>query len=232
MAADDEVLETSTGSGKEHYLEILVTDIVTDHVEKFGVKAQLVYLVGRAASKEVKYKSLNVTKQVEMKQAMGKEWSKWVQFSATKKLSKNDLQKLMTAHVHIRPVNTRWVLTLKDDEACKARLVVVGCQEPRGQIRSDSPTGSQLAFHITLWFATQKGWSLRCLDAATAFLQSKGIVDRTLVEDARGQPASRHGTRRDCFGDWLDLRHLRCWPHVVHLLEGDLRQQQVPRVTT
>ena len=172
-------MEVAT-SGKEHYLEILVTDIVTDHVEKFGVKAQLVYLVGRAASKEVKYKSLNVTKQVEMKQAMGKEWSKWVQFSATKKLSKNDLQKLMTAHVHIRPVNTRWVLTLKDDEACKARLVVVGCQEPRGQIRSDSPTGSQLAFHITLWFATQKGWSLRCLDAATAFLQSKGI-DRTLL---------------------------------------------------
>ena len=88
--------------------------------------------------------------------AMAKEWSKWVQFSATKKLSKPDLQALMARHKHIRPVNTRWVLTFKEDETCKARLVVVGCQEPRGQIRSDSPTGSQLAFHITIWLATQK----------------------------------------------------------------------------
>ena len=161
-------------------MEILVFDVITDQVEKFSAKAELVYLVGRAVSKEVKYTDLHVTKQVEMKQAMAKEWSKWVQFNATKKLTKHDLQALLTRHKHIRPVNTRWVLTIKDDGACKARLVVVGCQEPRGQIRSDSPTGSQLAFHITLWLATQKGWMLSCYDAATAYLQSKGI-DRTLL---------------------------------------------------
>ncbi len=61
---EEEAFETVV-DGKERYLEILVFHVITDAVEKFAAKAQLVYLVGRAVSKEVKFKALSVTKQVE-----------------------------------------------------------------------------------------------------------------------------------------------------------------------
>ena len=137
---DDEALEAAL-EGKERYLEMGVTETATESTEKFVAKAELVYLVGRAASKELKFKALSFAKQAEMVQAMAREWTKWVQFNATKPLSPAELNKLRAKHGHLRPVKTRWVLTLKEDGSCKARLVVVGCQEPRGQIRSDSPTG-------------------------------------------------------------------------------------------
>ena len=44
----------------------------------------------------------------------------------------------------------------------------------------DSPTGSLIAFYLTLAFAAQAHWCLRGYDAASAFLQYEGI-SRTLL---------------------------------------------------
>ncbi len=54
IAVDDEVLETTASNSKERYLEILVFDVIMNQVEKLSAKAELVYLVGRAAGEEVK----------------------------------------------------------------------------------------------------------------------------------------------------------------------------------
>ena len=57
----------------------------------------------------------------------------------------------------------------------KARLVVQGCQEDKGYIRTDAPTGSRDAFFMTLSAASQSGWDYSVFDAQSAYLQSDGI---------------------------------------------------------
>ena len=64
-----------------------------------------------------------------------------------------------------------------------------GCHEVWDHIRGDVPTGSQLALHITMAFASQKGWCLEGYDAASAYLQAEGL-DRFLLlrMPAQGPP--------------------------------------------
>ena len=50
---DEEILEAVT-TGKERYLEMCVAEVSTTACEKFTVRPQLVYLVGRAVNNEVK----------------------------------------------------------------------------------------------------------------------------------------------------------------------------------
>ena len=69
----------------------------------------------------------------------------------------------------VKVIGTRWVLTRKDG-GIKARLVVLGCQEPKHSFRSDYPTGSQLVFYTVLAYASQPGWHLEGWDALAAFL--------------------------------------------------------------
>ena len=57
----------------------------------------------------------------------------------------------------------------------KARLVVHGCQEDKGYIRTDAPTGSRDAFFMTHSAAAQSGWDYSVFDAQSAYLQSDGI---------------------------------------------------------
>ena len=75
-------------------------------------------------------------------------------------------------------VGTRWVITEKTIQGkpdYKARMVVQGCQEDRGYIRTDAPTGSRDAFFMTLSAAAQSGWDYSVFDAQSAYLQSDGI---------------------------------------------------------
>ena len=57
----------------------------------------------------------------------------------------------------------------------KARLVVQGCQEDKGYIRTDALTGSRDAFFMSLAAAAQDGWDHNVFDARSASLQSDGI---------------------------------------------------------
>ena len=110
---------------------------------------------------------------------MAKEWSVYKEFEAARELSQQQLDKTLKEAPNTRIVDTRWVVTQKDS-GFKSRLVVIGCQEPRYAVRTDSPTGSHLMIMLTLAFAAQPGWRLRALDARSAYLQSDKI-DRLLL---------------------------------------------------
>ena len=50
-----------------------------------------------------------------------------------------------------------------------------GCQEDKGYIRTDAPTGSRDAFFMTLSAASQSDWDYSVFDAQSAHLQSDGM---------------------------------------------------------
>ena len=118
-------------------------------------------------------KDLNIKQREAVRKAMGDEWQKWVNFTATQALSEDEFARLQREHpANARPVDTRWVLTEKSPGVYKARLVVIGCQEARLSLRSDSPTGSTLGFNLVLMCSAQHGWGLRSYDAQSAYLQA------------------------------------------------------------
>ena len=137
-----------------------------------------VLLTRRAANKEVQYDALVKSQQVRVDASMVREWDKWNEFGVTKFLSKKQLNDIMKRNPDQKIVGTRWVFTEKTIQGkpdYKARLVVQGCQEDKGHIRTDAPTGSRDAFFMTLSAAAQSGWDYSVFDAQSAYLQSDGI---------------------------------------------------------
>jgi hypothetical protein len=148
-----------------------------------------VLLVGGARSKEITMESVTAAERAKVLEAMQKEWSVYKEFQATEEITQKELDDIMNKNPGKKPkiVDTRWVLTRKG-AGFKARLVVIGCQEPRHNIRTESPTGSLLMVYITLTYACQKGWQLLGLDARSAFLQSANIERLLLLRLPRRWP--------------------------------------------
>ena len=150
-----------------------------------------VLLTRRAANKEVQYDALVKSQQVRVDAAMIREWDKWNEFGVSKFLSKKQLNDIMKRNPDQKIVGTRWVFTekviqVKPDD--KARLVVQGCQEDKGYIRTDAPTGSRDAFFMTLSAAAQSGWDYSVFDAQSAYLQSDGIERLLLLRMPHKNP--------------------------------------------
>ena len=98
-----------------------------------------VLLTRRAAIKEVQYDALVQSQQVRVDAALVRERDKWNRFGVTKFLSKKQLNDIMKRNPNHNIVGTRWVFTEKVIQGkpdCKARLVVQGCQEDKGYIRT------------------------------------------------------------------------------------------------
>jgi len=91
-------------------------------------------------------------------EAMAKEWRFYQEFRATAPLKAEELTKVMKRKPPPRIIHTRWVIVAKGS-GHKARLVVIGCQETKSAIRTDSPTGSLLRVYIVLSYASQRGWA-------------------------------------------------------------------------
>ena len=70
-----------------------------------------------------------------------------------------------------------------------ARLVVQGCQEGKGYIRTDTPTGSRDAFFMTLAAVAQDGWDYNVFDARSAYLQPDGIERLLLLRMPHKSPS-------------------------------------------
>ena len=150
-----------------------------------------VLLTRRAANKEVQYDALVKSQQVRVDAAMVREWDKWNEFGVTKFLSKRQLNDIMKRNPDQKIVGTRWVFTEKTIQGkpdYKARLVVQGCQEDKGYIRTDAPTGSRDAFFMTLSAASQSGWDYSVFDAQSAYLQSDGIKRLLLLRMPHKNP--------------------------------------------
>ena len=125
-----------------------------------------------------------------------REWDKWNEFGVPKFLSKKQLNDTMKPNPDQKIVRTRWVFTEKVIQGkpdYKARLVVQGCQEDKGYIRTDAPTGSRDAFFTTLSAAAQNGWVYNVFDAQLAYVQSDGIERLLLLRMPHKNPL--HGTK-------------------------------------
>ena len=150
-----------------------------------------VLLTHQAANKEVQYDALVKSQQVRVDASMVREWDKWNEFRVTKVLSKKQLNDIMKRNPDQKIVGTRWVFTEKTIQGkpdYKARLVVQGCQEDKGHIRTDAPTGSRDAFFMTLSASAQSGWDYSVFDAQSAYLQSDGIKRLLLLRMPHNNP--------------------------------------------
>ena len=118
-------------------------------------------------------------------------------------------------------VGTRWVFTEKVIQGkpdYKARLVVQGCQEDKGYIRTDAPTGSRDAFFMTLSAAAQNGWVYNVFDAQSAYLQSDGIERLLLLRMPHKNSASWDEKRASVCCNWLRAQQESargCWVRGV-----------------
>ena len=82
-------------------------------------------------------------------------------------------------------VETRWVLTEKDDEKgnklVKARLVAKGYQESN-ESRTDSPTCGKSNLRMILTIAATNKWKVCSLDIKSAFLQGRALEREVYVK--------------------------------------------------
>ena len=176
-----------------------------------------VLLTRRAARKEVPYDALMKSKQVRVDAPMVPDWDKRIEFGVTKFLSKQQLNDIIKRTPDQKIVGIRWVFTEKTIQGkpdYKAGLVVRGCQEDNGYIRTDAPTGSRDAFFMTLSAAAQSGLDYSVFDAQSAYLQSDGIK-RHAVADASLKSTSSDEARASARCSWFDLREERYWQESV-----------------
>ena len=185
-----------------------------------------VLLTRRAANKEVQYDALVKSQQERADAAMVREWDKWNEFRVTKFLSKKQLNDIMKRNPAQKIVGTRWVFTEKTFQGkpdYKARLVVQGCQEDKGYIRTDAPTGRRDAFFMTLSAAAQSGWDYSVFDAQPAYLQSDGIERPLLLRMPHKNPPCGTKARASVYCYWFDQRGERCWTCMVRAQQESAR---------
>ena len=113
---------------------------------------------------EVKWSSLDAKGREEFQKAKMLEVDQWIQAEATK-----------AVQGHIDPqrsIRMRWVLTYKESGAAKARIVLIGFEDPDlDTLVSSSPTMCRRTRQLILQYAAQKGWKLLKADIKSAFLQ-------------------------------------------------------------
>ena len=169
---------------------------VTDQAGQLGHEIQ-VFLTGTARrSKEIVLKYLSTAQYKLYEAAMGKEWSKWMDFDAVAVIPPDQIRKYLEENnvSEDKIVGTRWVHTDKNDGKlsvsgkkleidAKSRLVVQGHQELIDHtMRTDAPAGSLLGFNIVASTAALKKWPVAKADATNAYLQSKGILRMLLLK--------------------------------------------------
>ena len=113
---------------------------------------------------EVRWSSLNPSQKAEFEKAKMMEVDQWLQAEATKAIE---------GHIDPqRTVRMRWVLSWKDHGRAKARIVLIGFEDPDlDTLVSSSPTMCRRTRQLALQFAAQKGWKCLKADIKAAFLQ-------------------------------------------------------------
>ena len=138
----------------------------------------------QGAGRELPYNKASPELRAQIDQARRKEWDNWKGYTNMRKITKEEFQTMRAANPDLRIIPTRWVDIDKSDDPTqmklKSRFVVRGDLEDATKMRTDSPTGSQVAMGLTLSFAASTGQPLRSGDISAAFLQGSEL-DRQLV---------------------------------------------------
>jgi hypothetical protein len=89
----------------------------------------------------------------------------------------------------ILPIPARFVRTNKGKDGqelnAKSRLVVPGHLAPKEEVRTDAPVAPQVAFHLLLSLAVERGWTVCTFDVADAFLSGRENTRRLYVRPPR-----------------------------------------------
>lgn len=113
---------------------------------------------------EVKWKDIPANKVEDFKKAMSKEVTQWIKQGAVKLFrGKVPAERLM---------RMRWVYATKQDHSCKARIVLIGFEDPDlGEMVTSSPTMSRRTRGLFLTACAHFGWTALTGDVKSAFLQ-------------------------------------------------------------
>lgn len=106
--------------------------------------------------------------------AQAKELSNVLSSRALRGLTSQEMESLDPKTV----ASMRWVLTVKSDGSCKARLVVLGVQIPGIEnLQTSSPTMARLSKNLLLTVVANRGFRLRAGDVTSAFLQTEESLE-------------------------------------------------------
>ena len=114
---------------------------------------------------ELKWTHIPKHRLADFQKAKDKELSHWIQQSAVRLAKKQDVPPE-------RVVRMRWLYTLKSDNSAKARLVIIGYEDPDlGDLHTTSPTMSRRTRGLFLTACATLGWTALKGDVRAAFLQ-------------------------------------------------------------
>ena len=113
---------------------------------------------------EMKWQEIPTSRLEDFKRAKDKEVSHWIRESAVRLVEKQVPKE--------RVMKMRWIYTLKSDNSAKARIMIVGYQDPDlGSLHTTSPTMSRRTRGLFLTACSTKGWTALKGDVKAAFLQ-------------------------------------------------------------
>ena len=124
------------------------------------------FYVKKIRGAEVNVNQLTEQKKKEFDEAKEAEISQWLRNEAVRRAS--------TEVDSARCIRMRWVLTLKETGKAKARIVLLGYEDPdahTGTITSASPTMSRRTRQLLLQFKVCRSWRALKGDVKAAFLQ-------------------------------------------------------------
>ena len=129
---------------------------------------------------EIKMSTLSADDQFLFAKAKHKEISAWLKHGTVRKVSKGRIPESSI-------MRCRWILSwkaangtekpcdVKDGQKAKARLVVVGFEDPDiGELSSDAPTLTKDGRQMVLQLVSSNKWELLSFDVSTAFLRGDG----------------------------------------------------------
>ena len=113
---------------------------------------------------EVRWTTLSNDQKADFNKAKEAEVDQWLQAEAAAAIE---------GHIpRERVMQMRWVLSYKESGAAKARIVILGFQDPDlDKLVSSSPTMSRRTRQLVLQYAAQRGWQTMKGDIKAAFLQ-------------------------------------------------------------
>ena len=128
------------------------------------------YYVKKVKGAEVRWHSLNDEERSKFEKAKEAEISQWLTAAA--------VRRALGPVPKGRQVQMRGVLTYKDTGAPKARIVLIGYQDPDLEsIQSAAPTMSRRSRQLALQYASTRSWRTLKADVKAAFLQGESTEE-------------------------------------------------------
>lgn len=136
--------------------------------------------VKAGAGREIFYDKCTPEVQEALQTTRLKEWNNWKQFQAVRVIPPEEADAFVNNNPNMEILPTRWLEVDKaevgEEPKLKSRIIVRGDLERNNNLRTDSPTTSQLYFNLILSFSACSGYPLGAGDISAAFLQGAGIA--------------------------------------------------------